>query len=76
MCDIDKFIEDHVQWLKIEKKCYLYQVEEAKKSSGTLFGTVVKKTEPLYPGTIVTLQLRSNNKNAELSLKQGNPRRC
>ena len=74
MFDINNFIKDQVQLLLDEKYCYLQQVVENKKLSGTLIGTIVKKTKPsCYGGTIVTLQLRSSNENAELPLKQGNP---
>ena len=73
MCDIRKFVKEHVKLLNLEKKCYLQQVEDDRKASGTLFGTVVKKTEPRYGGTIVTLQLKSSRNNAELPFKQNNP---
>ena len=73
MFDINEFIQNQVELLNIEKNCYIKQVEEDKKLCGTLCGKVVRKTEPRYGGTIVTLQLISTLKNAELPLKQGSP---
>ena len=73
MCDVRKFTKEQVKLLKLEKTCYSQQVEEDRKASGTLYGTVVKKTEPRYGGTIVTLRLESSRNNAELPFKQNNP---
>ena len=73
MCDVNKFIKEQVKLLKYEKNCYSQQVENDKKLTGTLVGTVVRKTEPSYGGTIVTLLLRSSLRNVELPFKQHNP---
>ena len=70
---MNNFVQEQVRLLNLEKNCYLQQVEDDRKASGTLYGTVVKKTEPRYGGTIVTLRLESSRNNAELPFKQNNP---
>ena len=76
--DIWNFIHHQVHLLSVERYFYQRQVEENRRLCGNLYGTVVKKKEPCYGGTIVTLELSTmrqgkSSREAEIPFRQGSP---
>ena len=76
---VREFIFHQVHLLRIERYHYQRQIEEEKRLCETLYGTIVKKKEPCYGGTIATLELKTtlkkgrSSKEVVIPLKQGSP---
>ena len=75
---VREFIFHQVHLLRIERYYYQRQVEEERRLCGNLYGTIVRKKEPFYGGTIVTLELSTlgkgrSSREVEIPFRQGSP---
>ena len=76
--EIRNFILNQVHLLSVERYYYQRQVEENRRLCGNLYGTIVRKKEPFYGGTIATLELSTlgkgrSSREVEIPFKQGSP---